>query len=121
MTSTPGFPAAPLAGQQAPASLAQAAPDGWVRQIARIVNSLLGGKLNCTGSVTLAVSAGSTTITDARIGPFSVLLFMPQTADAAAEIGNGTLYVSSRSAGSAMLTHANNSQADRTFAVAIIG
>lgn len=121
MANNPGFPAAPLAAQEAPASLAQAAPNGWVRQIARIVNSLLGGKLNCTGSVTLAASTASTPLIDARIGPFSVLLFMPQTADAAAEIGNGTLYVSSQTAGAATLTHANNSQPDRTFAVAIIG
>jgi hypothetical protein len=44
---------------------------------------------------------------------------MPTTANAAAEIGNGTIYVSSRGKQTATITHANNSQTDRTFAYAL--
>jgi hypothetical protein len=43
------------------------------------------------------------------------------TANAAAEVGNGTIYVSAVTNGSFTLTHANNSQVDRTFRYAISG
>lgn len=93
------------------------------RRIASVVKSLGGGKMEVSGRLTLAASAANTTITDARIGVNSVLIFMPETANAAAEIGAGTLYVSAtgRVNGSAVVTHANNSQTDRSFLVAIIG
>ena len=47
------------------------------RGIAEIVNGIMNGKTNNTGSVTLATGgATSTTITDARIGVDSVILLM---------------------------------------------
>jgi hypothetical protein len=46
---------------------------------------------------------------------------MPTTANAAAELGNGTLHVSARAKGSFTLTHANNAQPDRSFDYAMIG
>lgn len=103
-----GFPGLPVGG-------------GDARQVAAIVNRLAQGKLNCTGTVTLTPAAASTTIADPRATATSVILLMPTTANAAAEIGNGTAYVSTRSKGSFTLAHANNAQIDRTFAYAIIG
>ena len=51
---------------------------GDQRAVAEIVNNIMDGKTNNTGSVTLANSgATSTTITDARIGVDSVILLMP--------------------------------------------
>lgn len=48
------------------------------RGIAEVVNGIMNGKTNNTGSVTLATGgASSTTITDARIGVDSVILLMP--------------------------------------------
>ena len=51
---------------------------GDQRAVAEVVNNIMDGKTNNTGSVTLATGgATSTTITDARIGVDSVILLMP--------------------------------------------
>ena len=51
---------------------------GDQRAVAEVVNNIMDGKTNNTGTVTLATSgATSTTITDARIGISSVILLMP--------------------------------------------
>ena len=110
--TTPSFPTAPLTGTD---------EREHRRKIAQAANLALGGKLNCTGSVTLTPSAGSTAVTDARASANSVILLSPLTAHAAAELSAGTLYISARTAGSFTLTHANNAQNDRIFAYALIG
>lgn len=89
------------------------------RSIVAVLQNAMRGKLNCTTTKTLTASSATTTITDTRIGPESVLLFMPTTANAAT--GLTALYVSARGNGTATLTHANNAQVDRTYAIAIIG
>ena len=56
---------------------------GDPRTVAEVVNGIMNGKTNNTGSITLATGgATTTTITDRRIGPESILLFMPLTASA---------------------------------------
>lgn len=95
------------------------ADDG--REIALVVNNILDGKLNSTGSVTLTASAASTAVTDERAGYDSVILFMPTTANAASEQAAGGMYVSSRGKQTFTITHANNAQSDRTFEYIIIG
>jgi len=79
------------------------------------------GKTNNIIVRTLTANAASTTITDARISPASYLGFMPETANAAAEIA--TLYVSDsgRVGNSVAVSHANNAQTDRTFRIVIVG
>src|SRR3990167_4571307 len=65
----------------------------WVRKIAETLSAVLDGKLNNRISTTsLTANAATTTITDERIGPDTVVVLTPTTANAAAEIGNGTLY-----------------------------
>ncbi len=91
------------------------------RMIARAINELRLGKIRSRGTFTLTQSAASTTLTDANIGPDSVIAWHATTSNAAAEIGNGTLYVSAQTDGSATLTHANNAQTDRTFKYAVFG
>jgi hypothetical protein len=50
------------------------------RAVAEILNGVMDGKTNNTGSVTLATGwATSTTITDARISPDSVILVIPSS------------------------------------------
>jgi len=50
------------------------------RAVAEIVNNIMDGKTNNTGSVTLATGwATTTTITDARISPDSVILVIPSS------------------------------------------
>lgn len=94
----------------------------WVRRVAQKVNQILDGKTNNTGSVTLTASTTTTTVTDRRVGVESVILFMPTTANASAEIGAGGMYVSTQTAGTSfVITHANNAQTDRTFRYIIVG
>ena len=93
------------------------------RQLAQSNSLLMFGKSNNVIDVTLTASAASTTVTDARLGVHTGCLFMPKTANASAEIGNGTIYVSDtgRVNGSVVITHANNSQTDRTFKMVLVG
>lgn len=109
MTSRSGFPA--ISGNASP------------EQVAATVNRLNRGKFNASVDVTLTANAASTVVTDERIGIGSVLLFDPVTAHAATELANGTLYAASvgRGNGAVTLTHANNSQTDRTFHMLVIG
>ena len=59
---------------------------GDQRAVAEIVNGIMNGKTNNTGSVTLATgNATTTTITDARIGIDSVILLAPKSAAAIAD------------------------------------
>lgn len=100
-----------------------------LRSIVRTVRNIMQGKTNNTGSVTLTANAGSTVVSVAQgdIGPYSTILLMPLTANAAAEQGNGTMYVSTITITPASntfnftLTHANNAQTDRNFRFVIIG
>ena len=89
----------------------------WRWDVRSVVNSILRGKLNATGEVTLTTSSATTTLTDRRIQPTSVILFMATTANALADIP----YVTSIGDGTATLNHANNAQADRTFGYVVIG
>lgn len=93
---------------------------GTPREISEVVNNLVEGKSNNTGTITLAVaSATTTTLTDERIGFESIILFMPTTANAASAMTN--LYVSARAKGSATLTHSANTSADKTYGYMVIG
>ena len=58
---------------------------GDQRAVAEIVNGIMNGKTNNTGTVTLATGgATSTTLTDARIGVGSVILLAPSSITSAA-------------------------------------
>jgi len=87
------------------------------------LQSMRKGKLECVTTLTLAANAATTTITDIRLSPQSVVVFDPKTVNAATELAAGTLYVltANRGDGSWTVTHANNAQTDRDFQVAIIG
>ena len=85
------------------------------------VNLILKGKTNNYGSVTLTANAASTVVTDPRAGIDTVPVFTPTTANASAEIGAGTMYVSARGNQTFTITHANNAQVDRTFLYTISG
>jgi hypothetical protein len=85
------------------------------------INQLAQGRSNAVGSFTLAASVASTTVTAQNCGSGSFVLLMPKTANAAAEIGNGTLYIGTVANGSFTVTHANNAQTDRSFGYAAFG
>lgn len=92
-------------------------------QLATAVNRTLSGKLNNTGDMTLAANSAATILKDARLSPQSSILFEPMTANAAAELAAGTMYVmaANRRAGAFTITHANAVTTDRTFRYAILG
>jgi hypothetical protein len=115
-----GYPPAPP-NHPGPASLSGAASADHVARVAAVTNEILQGKLNVTSSVTLTINVASTTITDHRISPTNAVILLPATANAAAEMAAGTVYVSSQTSGSAVITHANNATADRAYRVVILG
>lgn len=118
--ANPGYQPATL-GDAPPQKLSDAISLRSVRRIVDVINNMLKGRLNVTLPVTLVASQPSTTVIDARISAFCGVIMTPLTADAAAEIGNGTIYVSVQQTGSLVLTHANNTQADRKFTLAFVG
>ena len=98
-------------------------PEEHTRKVAEAVRELQEGKLRSIGTVTLAASAATTTLTDRRIGRETGVLLIPTTANASAEVGNGTIYQTYKNAtkGQAVLNHANNAQTDRTFIYVLLG
>jgi hypothetical protein len=89
------------------------------RQCAFTINNIMDGKLNSTGDITLTASATTTTLTDARIGSNSVVLFMPQTANARTALNS--LYVTARGDGSCTINHPSSTDTDQDLSYVIIG
>lgn len=90
---------------------------------ANTANLAMQGKLNSVGSITLTQSSATTTLTDYYLTTESKVFFTPLTANAAAELAAGTMYVlaANKGDGSWTITNANNAQSDRTFDYLIIG
>jgi len=97
----------------------------WIRRAVSVMHNVQQGKLNISGSVTLTPNSSSTVITFSNgvLSNSNILIYVPTTANASAEIGAGTIYISSKDvpAKTITLTHANNAQADRTFSYVLIG
>jgi hypothetical protein len=90
-------------------------------KIVRAVRELFEGRSNAVGSCTLAANAASTVVTAANCGAGSTVLLTPTSAHAAAELAAGGMYVSAVRNGAFTVTHASNSQVDRTFLYAALG
>jgi hypothetical protein len=92
-------------------------------QLATVLDRINKGKFNATVDFTITANASTSTIVDQRIAPTSAIILDPMTANAAQCLASGNCYIlgSDRSNGSAIMTHANNAQTDRTFRVLIIG
>jgi hypothetical protein len=90
------------------------------RKLARAINLINSGKLNCTLDVTLQPNQPTTAVTDPRIGAASFLLWMPQTANASAAERAG-IYVTGRVKGSLTLNHAVSPATDQTMTLVILG
>lgn len=96
-----------------------------VRSIIRVIRGIMKGRTNNAYAVTLTANSATTTLTFAEhiLGQNTLIIFTPQTANASAEIGAGTMYLSSRDVinKTATITHANNAQTDRTFGYILVG
>ena len=94
------------------------------KKIILSLQQLAAGRSNATGTVTLTVSSATTVVTPTQSGmiaPGSVPILVPTTANAAAEVGNGTMYISSVGKDTFTITHANSATTGRTFLYAILG
>lgn len=83
------------------------------QQIAITVNEMLGGRANNSGSFTLTAGATTTTVIDPAFQSSMVPVWTPTTSNAASAAS--TTYLSSRSKGSFVVTHANSGTTDRIF------
>lgn len=92
-----------------------------LKKIILAIQQLAAGRSNAVGTVTLTVSAATTTVTDNNCAAGSVPILIPTTANAAAEIGNGTMYISAVANKSFTITHANSATTGRTFLYALHG
>lgn len=97
--------------------------ESWFRLLTQTINGIINGNINTNSSVTLTENQTTTTVTDRRIGKDSVVYFDSRTANAAAELASGNMYISSVDPlnNQFVITHTNNSQTDRTFKYAFIG
>lgn len=95
--------------------------EGWSSRIVQAIRQLMQGRNNATGEVTLAASATTTTVAAPNCSSESEVFLQALTAHAAAEVGNGTIYVSTIANGSFTITHASNSQTDRTYSWVALG
>ena len=97
----------------------------WTTHARNTINGLLAGKSNNTSTVTLTTSTSSTTVVLAkgRLGPNTVILFEPKTANAAIEISTATMWVSTIDSlnNKFILTNAVNNKNDRTFNFILVG
>jgi hypothetical protein len=90
-----------------------------LRLLAESINGVLVGRTNNTGEITISRGATTTTLTDPRLSVFSVVVFSPMTANAAANIPYAL--EANRSNGEWTLTHTAIEQDNQTFSYAIIG
>lgn len=92
-----------------------------LKKIILAIQQLAAGRSNAVGSVTLATGASSTTVTTANCAAGSVPILVPASANAATEVGNGTIYVSAVANGAFTITHANAATTGRVFLWAVVG
>lgn len=91
----------------------------WLRDISLSIHNLFQGKINNTASGTLAHGLTSTTVSDARVGPNSVISPMPTNGNAGAAFA--TWFVKGRTQGSFVIDHVSTSTSDCTFDYTVIG
>jgi len=88
------------------------------REISEVTNNVLNGKTNNTGAFITTAHATSSTLYDERIGFNSVILFMPQDHDSAAELVD--VYFDTFAKGSCVV-HYGNHAAVRSYKYIIVG
>ena len=91
----------------------------WGRSVAQVVNNLLIGKLNNTGAITLVNGGASTTVSDARCGPDSVILLMATSPTGAVALNQWS--IQTRAKGAFTITHISTSTANCTAGYAFLG
>lgn len=95
----------------------------WLRTFWDSYYQARHGKLDCIGELTLRANEATTVLEDKRLSSQSVVTFDPKTANAAADLYGGAMYVLTANRGneSWTITHPNNANADKSFQYSIIG
>lgn len=97
----------------------------WALKVKNTVNNNLTGKLNSVGTFTLAASTVSTEVkfANSMVGPNTVFIYFPLTANAATVAYDGAMFMSSRDVTNSVLglTHTSDANTDKTFAYVLIG
>lgn len=95
----------------------------YVRRLWDAIHAVRLGKLEVVQELTLTANAATTTFNRLGVSPQTGIIFDPKSANAAAELAAGTMFVTTanRSNDSFIVTHANNAQNDRLFHVITIG
>lgn len=89
------------------------------RRVREALNLVLQGKMNCNADVVLLKDAVSTTVSDVRAGPNSVILPMPTSPNGS--LAFSVWRVSTRTTGSFVFSHVSTSTSDATATYAIFG
>ena len=84
-------------------------------RLCRSIRDLFSGRSNASGDFTLSVNQATTTVDAPNCGSSSRVLLQAASANAAAEVGNGTIYVSAVGTGQFTVTHANSATTERVF------
>ncbi|MDP1868259.1 MAG: hypothetical protein Q8L13_18225 [Bradyrhizobium sp.] len=92
-----------------------------LKKIVLAIQQLAAGRSNAVGTVTLATGAASTVVIDKNCAVGSTPLLTPMTANAAAEIGNGTMHISAVANGSFTISHASSATTGRAFLYVLQG
>lgn len=92
-----------------------------IAAIVAVIRQMIAGRSNAVGTVTLRATNTTTVVPAPNCAAGSHPFLEARTANAAAERGNGTMYVSAVANESFTITHANNAQTDRTFSYVALG
>ncbi|MBR0756604.1 hypothetical protein JQ604_30880 [Bradyrhizobium jicamae] len=92
-----------------------------LKKIVLAIQNLAAGRSNAVGTVTLATGATTTIVSTPNCTSGSTPILTPASVNAATDLGNGTLYVSTVANGSFTITHANSATTGRTFLWAVLG
>lgn len=88
----------------------------WANRVVTSINVAMS-KVNNGAEITLTPLATSTVLIDARLSAFSVLTFMPKTANAAIALPD--IWVDGQKKGEATIHHMSAAAVDQTFGIGI--
>lgn len=86
-----------------------------------MLEQILNGRTRNTAEVTLTANSDTTTVLRPLFESHQVVVLVPQSASAAAELAAGTTYISARSNGQFTITHANSADSTRVFGLIFVG
>ena len=95
-----------------------------LKKIILSLQQLAAGRSNAVGTVTLTPNAATTVVAPTQSGmisPNSNVILTATTANAAAELASGAMYVSTVAKDTFTITHTNSATMGRTFMWSILG